>query len=350
MVQARFSQRDLLQRLACVSAGLPLDRLAAQLSAADAKIALADFLSELQRGGLVEFRARRWRLTARGASTLGPKPTAMRPSVAPTTNPTPPTPIGSPKGPKSGRRSQAAAQINYLAAIRLHSARTMLSTKRDDAIQTEAGGTALRSLLTYYRACLEAEEHVDLKGDFAEGGARFVPAWPNGPWMPAADVRLVFTVARRDLPAEFQQALGRSKPEGAVYLGYPIDVFEPNPGSLLVRAIASLPLRWKAPSPELVTFEAIDTQFSLNGRWINHHRKTVDLVSLSRRRGTALARGHGGGLRQAASVTSSRASEETGRSSAGRKPSRKSAALLACDAARTMARLSSRRTSAHEPI
>ena len=34
----------------------------------------------------------------------------------------------------------------------------------------------------------------------------------------------------------------------------------------------------------------------------------------------------------------------------GRKLSRKSAALLACDAARTMARLSSRGTSAHEPM
>ena len=34
----------------------------------------------------------------------------------------------------------------------------------------------------------------------------------------------------------------------------------------------------------------------------------------------------------------------------GRKPSSQSAALLACDAARTMARLSSRRTSAQEPM
>ena len=37
-------------------------------------------------------------------------------------------------------------------------------------------------------------------------------------------------------------------------------------------------------------------------------------------------------------------------SSTGRKPRRKSAALLACDAARTMARLSSRSTSSQEPI
>jgi len=41
---------------------------------------------------------------------------------------------------------------------------------------------------------------------------------------------------------------------------------------------------------------------------------------------------------------------ETGTPCPGRKPRRKSAALLACDAARTMARLSSRSTSSQEPM
>src|SRR3989344_3343803 len=49
---------------------------------------------------------------------------------------------------------------------------------------------------------------------------------------------------------------------------------------------------------------------------------------------------------QAASRSSVSVVAGTSRSSSGRKPSRQSAALLAWDAARTMARLSSRRTSA----
>jgi hypothetical protein len=138
-----------------------------------------------------------------------------------------------------------------------------------------------RALLSYYRSCLAAAENTDPKADWGEVGERFVPIRLSGSWWPGAGRPSTFSVARTLLPQAFQQAVGHSK-AGAIHLGYPLDVFRAGAG-LMVRAICSVPLRWKVTTSDVIVFETIETTVSLNSGWMNFYRKHLDIKALADR-------------------------------------------------------------------
>ena len=124
---------------------------------------------------------------------------------------------------------------------------------------------------------------VCTKGDWNEAGERFVPIRLSGAWWPTDGRPSLVSVARTLLPEAFQQALGRSTAEGTLHLGYPLDVFRAGSSGLMVRAVCSVPLRWKVAANDVVVFETIETSLTLNAGWMNFHRKQVNLKGLAER-------------------------------------------------------------------
>ena len=138
-------------------------------------------------------------------------------------------------------------------------------------------------MLSYYRACLAAEDRNDPRADWDEAGDRFVPIRLSGAWWPTDGRPSSLSVARSILPGGFQQALGRSTAEGTFHLGYPLEVFRAGSSGLMVRAVCSVPLRWKVAVNDVIVFETIETSVTLNVSWMNFHRKRVNLKALAER-------------------------------------------------------------------
>jgi hypothetical protein len=109
------------------------------------------------------------------------------------------------------------------------------------------------------------------------------PITLSGAWWPTDGRPSLLSVARSILPEGFQQALGRSTGEGTFHLGYPLEVFRTGSSGLMVRAVCSVPLRWKVAARDVVVFETIETSMTLNAGWTNFHRKQVNLKVLAER-------------------------------------------------------------------
>ncbi len=118
-----------------------------------------------------------------------------------------------------------------------------------------------------------------------EAGERFLPVQLEGIWWPTTTELPRFTIATQLLPPTFQQAMGRAKSDAVLHLGYPLEVFAASDDGLMVRAIASVPLRWKAIGDGLVELSPIDTSLSVNPNWISYHLKNFDFFALLRRLG-----------------------------------------------------------------
>ncbi|WP_262031059.1 AAA domain-containing protein [Microvirga sp. Mcv34] len=152
-------------------------------------------------------------------------------------------------------------------------------------VPNRQGQIEISPLLRYYRSCLAAEERVDASSAWSEIGERSVPVRLSGAWWPEGHESVTFTISRKMLPEAFQQAIARAKNSQTIHLGYPLDLFEPSPGEIMVRAVASLPLRWRVEGPDLILLEPIESTFSLNPSWLAFHRKSVDVGSLVRQIG-----------------------------------------------------------------
>jgi hypothetical protein len=197
---------------------------------------------------------------------------AAQPSVLSKAGPAP-RPKTTPKsGEETGSLSTIAVQ-----------ARRWKEAAPDRPSPAEKGTFAVPALLSYYRSCLAAEDRNDPRADWNEAGDRFVPIRLSGAWWPTDGQPSSFSVARSILPDGFQQALGRSTAEGSFHLGYPIEVFWAGSSGLMVRAVCSVPLRWKVAANDVVVFETIETSLMLNVSWVNFHRKRVNLKALAER-------------------------------------------------------------------
>jgi AAA domain len=262
---------DILAQLVFATNGVGLRTFAKQLGWNDL-MSLSRELQVLQAEGFVRFSGGRWKATPKGKLSInGP---AAQPSVVNKAGVRPaPRPKTEPKrGEENGSLTTIAVQ-----------ARRRQEAMPDGPSPAHKKTFAVSALLSYYRACLAAEDRNDPRADWNEAGDRFVPIRLSGAWWPTDGRPSSLSVARSILPGGFQQALGRSTGEGTFHLGYPLEVFRAGSSGLMVRAVCSVPLRWKVAVNDVIVFETIETSVTLNVSWMNFHRKRVNLKALAER-------------------------------------------------------------------
>ena len=233
-------------------------------------MSLSRELQVLQAEGFVRFSGGRWKATPKGKLSI--KGPAAQPSVV--------NKAGVRPAPRSEpRRKEEKGSLTTIAV----QARRWKEAASDRPSPAQKGTFAVPALLSYYRSCLVAEDHNDPRADWDEAGERFVPIRLSGAWWPTDGRPSSLSVARSILPDGFQQALGRSTAEGTFHLGYPLEVYRAGSSGLMVRAVCSVPLRWRVAAKDVVVFETIETSVTLNVSWLNFYRKRVNLKALAER-------------------------------------------------------------------
>ncbi|WP_156428627.1 AAA domain-containing protein [Magnetospirillum sp. XM-1] len=249
----------------------------------DDLISLNRELLSLQSNGYTRISQNRWQVTPSGRQTVianTKKPTSRSQAV---------------KVEKSGSKLETAApaktsnkiDADALATIPVQARRQQEAVTNVSATRSQ-GGLNVPALLSYYRACLSIEDRSDPKAGWDEAGTRFAPVRLSGPWWPTDGRPAILTVARSLLPEGFQQAMGRSTGDGTIHLGFPLDVFGQKSAGIMVRAVCSVPLRWKATQDDVVVFETVETSVTLNAGWMAYHRKHVNFQALAERIGNGV--------------------------------------------------------------
>ncbi len=253
--------QEIVRILGQSSAGVTLQEIVRAVKGGD-PIAIQQFLESLQKKKLVRIdkAAGRWRL-------IGAR--------APADN--------TPGAGAKSRRARATSSLRGIEAVGLVASRFRIKPRPISQISETKFDS--RALLRYYRDCLAAEERSDSSASMDEAGERFLPVQLEGTWWPTTTELPRFTIATQLLPPTFQQAMGRAKSDAVLHLGYPLEVFAASDDGLMVRAIASVPLRWKAIGDGLVELSPIDTSLSVNPNWISYHLKNFDFFALLRRLG-----------------------------------------------------------------
>jgi hypothetical protein len=261
---------DILAQLVFATKGVGLRTFAKRLGQNDL-ISLSRELQVLQADGFVRFSGGRWKATPKGELSVKG---AAQPSVVDRAGRRPvPSPKTEPKrGEEKGSLTTIAVQ-----------ARRWKEAAPNRPSPAQKGAFAVPALLSYYRSCLAAEDRNDPRADWDEAGDRFLPIRLSGAWWPTEGRPSSLSVARSILPDGFQQALGRSNAEGTVHLGYPLEVYRAGSSGLMVRAVCSVPLRWRVAAKDVVVFETIETSVTLNVSWLNFYRKRVNLKALAER-------------------------------------------------------------------
>ncbi len=262
---------DLVAQLVFTTNGVELRTFAKQLGWNDL-MSLNRELQVLQAEGFARFSGGRWKATPKGKLSIKGPPAqpsvvgkaGVRPAPRPKTEPN--------RGEEKGTLTTIAVR-----------ARRQHEPASDQSSPLQKGTLSVPALLSYYRSCLAAEDRNDPKADWDEAGERFVPVHLSGAWWPTDGRPSLMSVARTLLPEAFQQALGRSTAEGTLHLGYPLDVFRAGSSGLMVRAVCSVPLRWKVAANDVVVFETVETNVALNAGWMNFYRKQVNLTALAER-------------------------------------------------------------------
>jgi very-short-patch-repair endonuclease len=277
-VSARYLKRDasvnseILGRLVIEKNGVELRSLAKKLGWNNL-VSLSRELQALQGEGCARFSGGRWQATAKGrrcvSSEAAPQSQIVR---APRIR----------SAVQSKAESRTEEGEGTLTTIPVQ-ARRQHEPAPNRPSPTQEGTLSVPALLSYYRSCLAAEDRNDPKADWDEAGERFVPIRLSGAWWPTDGRPSMMSVARTLLPEAFQQALGRSTAGGTLHLGYPLDVYRAGSSGLMVRAVCSVPLRWKVAANDVVVFETIETDVTLNAGWMNFHRKQVNLRALAER-------------------------------------------------------------------
>lgn len=272
---------DILQWLATSKNGLEIRALAKALGWDDL-ISLNRELLSLQSSGQARISQNRWQATPSGRQTAAAnsKPTSRSPAVKVDRS------VNKPET-SSLTKPTGKIEADALATVPVQARRQQEAVSRVPTTRSQ-GELNVPALLSYYRACLSIEDRSDPKAGWDEAGTRFTPIRLNGPWWPTDGRPAILTVARSLLPEGFQQAMGRSTGDGTIHLGYPIDVFGQKSTGVMVRAVCSVPLRWKATQDDVVVFETVETSVTLNAGWMAYHRKHVNFQALADRIGTGV--------------------------------------------------------------
>lgn len=257
---------QLLTVLSSHPRGLTLEELARKINHADLT-SLARQLRDLQQQKLVRHQRRRWISTAVGGESATQKDD--QPTV------------------RAPRKSKIQPILPRIEALPLRTSQQTSTHSSAPSIKPESA-FQVSALLRYYSLCLAAEERVDASAGWHEAGERFVPVHLAKTWWPDRNRPAAYAIHRQSLPPTFQGALGRAATADVVRLGYPLDVFEPAAGELMVRAVATLPLRWKVAERDVIVFEPVESGFVLNPTWLSYQRKTADIAALARRIGAGL--------------------------------------------------------------
>ena len=270
---------EILTRLINARNGLDTRALAKKLGL-DNVVLVSRELQSLQSDDFVRFSSGRWLVTLKGLQVV--ESAKSRPSTVRPSSPRP-SPRAS-RDPVSAEKGEPAAGDgeDALEAVPVRARRQQQAvTSPVEAAQGKA--LSIPALLSYYRQCLAVEDRSDPVANWDEAGTRFTPIRLSGPWWPSDDHPSQLTVARIMLQHGFQQAMGRMPGEKTVHLGYPLDVFRSGSSGFMVRAVCSVPLRWKTTKDDVIVFETTETAVCLNPGWMGFNRKAVNFKALAGR-------------------------------------------------------------------
>jgi hypothetical protein len=139
--------------------------------------------------------------------------------------------------------------------------------------QLETDWSLFRSLLPYYRKCLQSDGRAALTYSLDRFGVQFVLCRPRGKWWPTLDGGTLLRIDVGLLPPSFLEALARRRGD-RIHVGYPLalvdkDTLRSENG--FIRPVASLAAEWR------ITGKILEVRLpvmlpDLNSDWMKYQR------------------------------------------------------------------------------
>ncbi len=146
--------------------------------------------------------------------------------------------------------------------------------------QLESDWVLFKSLLPYYRKCLQSDGRAALTYSLDRFGVQFVLCRPRGKWWPEIESGTLLRLDVGLLPAQFKEALAR-RSNDKLHVGYPLALIDRDSSRTdtgFIRPVASLAAEWQIRG-KILEVRLPVTVPDLNPDWMKWQRDRGKSVS-----------------------------------------------------------------------